>query len=79
MPNNLNSGALFPNDNKTSENAPDYTGSVNVEGKDLRIAGWKQEKGELTYLSLKFSEPQPKAGQQAQEQTAPVAEKKKFF
>jgi hypothetical protein len=50
-------GVLFRNKNKHSEKSPDYTGTCEIEGKELRIAGWKQHKksdGEM-YLSLAFS------------------------
>lgn len=66
MTNNLNSGALFTNDNPTSDKAPDYTGGVNVGGKEYKVAGWVNESKSETgkqYLSLKFTEfdqnPQP--------------------
>jgi aspartyl/asparaginyl-tRNA synthetase len=36
---NSNSGVLFLNDKK-SEKAPDYTGTYNHEGEDIKIAGW---------------------------------------
>lgn len=59
MTNNLNSGALFTNDNPTSDKAPDYTGGVNVGGKEYKVAGWvnesKTEAGK-TYLSLKLTD-----------------------
>ncbi len=36
---NTDSGVLFLNDKK-SEKAPDYTGTYNHEGEDIKIAGW---------------------------------------
>jgi uncharacterized protein (DUF736 family) len=52
-----NFGSLFINDNKENENQPDYTGKVNVEGTEHRIAGWKKtSKAGNTYLSLKVSD-----------------------
>jgi len=54
-------GSLFKNANKTSPKHPDYTGKVRINGKIMRIAGWRKtiSKGPHTgdtYLSLKFSE-----------------------
>lgn len=57
------SGSLFRNKEKKSDKSPDYTGTVNVRGEILRIAGWL--KGNPPYLSLAFSE--------SREQTAKAA------
>jgi|TARA_R100000656_G_scaffold122785_2_gene98658 uncharacterized protein (DUF736 family) len=55
--NKENYGALFKNDQKSKDNQPDYTGKVNVEGADYKIAGWiKESKAGNTYLSLKVSD-----------------------
>ena len=58
-----NTGALFSNkEKKTTEKHPDYTGSVKVNGKEMRIASWITEsKSGMKYMSLKFSENQPKS------------------
>ena len=55
-------GALFNNaTNKKSDKHPDYTGNVMVNGKKMRIASWIQEsKAGKKYMSLKFSDFQPK-------------------
>lgn len=57
-----NTGALFSNkEKKTTEKHPDYTGSVKVNGKEMRIASWITEsKSGMKYMSLKFSDHQPK-------------------
>jgi hypothetical protein len=59
-----NTGAIFKNDKKGNEKAPDYKGSINVEGEDLDIALWLTEskKGEK-FFSVKIQEkrkPEPK-------------------
>jgi uncharacterized protein (DUF736 family) len=52
-----NSGAIFKNDNKKSENHPDYKGKVNVNGKDMEVALWLKESAKGTkYFSASFSE-----------------------
>lgn len=61
-----NSGSLFVNTNKKSENAPDYSGTITIGGDlleeirgadgtiDIKIAGWKKtsQKTGTTFLSL---------------------------
>jgi uncharacterized protein (DUF736 family) len=48
-----NRGALFKNEKKKSDKSPDFTGKLNVDGKDYRLAGWfKVSKGGLRYTSL---------------------------
>ena len=46
-------GSLFVNDKKKRENDPDYTGSVNVDGVEYRLSGWKKTaKTGTKFLSL---------------------------
>lgn len=40
---NTDRGVLYRNENKTSENHPDYSGSVNVAGADFWLSGWLKE------------------------------------
>lgn len=60
---NSNSAALFPNDKKGNDKAPDYKGKGEVNGKEVELAAWvrKSEKG-TNFLSIKFSEPYKKEG-----------------
>jgi len=57
---NTNSGVLFKNDKKGNEKAPDYKGKVNVNGKELEIAGWVREGKSGKFISIKISEPMKK-------------------
>jgi len=58
---NTNSGVLFRETDKKSEKAPDYKGKLNVNGKELEIAGWLREsKNGNKFLSLKVQEPRQK-------------------
>lgn len=55
------SGSVFKNGFKEKDNQPDYTGSCMIDGKEYRIAGWKNKiksgpKAGDTFLGLRFSE-----------------------
>lgn len=55
------SGALFKNDKKGNENAPDYKGDILVAGKAYSLAAWlKTSKSGTKYMSLQTSEPRKK-------------------
>ena len=57
---NRDSGALFKNDKRGNEKAPDYTGEYTTpEGQKRRIAAWLREsKSGKKYMALKFSDMQ---------------------
>lgn len=56
-----NRGVLFHESAPQSERHPDYSGKINVDGKEYRLAGWKKTgKSGVPFLSLSISEPQPK-------------------
>jgi uncharacterized protein (DUF736 family) len=59
---NTNSGVLFKNDEKAEgDKKPNYTGKLNVQGKDWRLAAWVREsKAGTKFLSLSLSEPKEK-------------------
>ena len=53
-----NAASLFKNEERASEKHPHYTGKGLVDGKEWRIAMWKNtSKSGKVYLSLKFEEP----------------------
>lgn len=65
---NTNSGALFKNDKKTSDNHPDYKGSINVDGVEYWLSSWlKTSKAGSKFMSISV---QPKE-QQAPQRPAP--------
>lgn len=37
---NTNRGTLFPNDKADNPKRPDYTGTINVEGKEYKLSAW---------------------------------------
>lgn len=61
---NTNSGVLFVNKYKEeSDSRPDFVGTLDVDGRELRVAGWKNtSKGGKRYISLKVEEPREKSG-----------------
>lgn len=58
---NTNKGVLFRDTNKEEgSKKPDYTGKLDVNGKEFRLAGWlKESKNGGKFLSLSISEPRP--------------------
>ena len=54
---NTNKGALWKNDRKETENHPDYTGKLNIDGNEKRLAAWvKKDKNGKNFMSLQLSE-----------------------
>lgn len=59
-----NRGALFKEDEKKSDNHPDYKGKINVNGQDFWLSAWiKTAETGRKYMSLSV---QPKEAQQGQ-------------
>jgi len=55
------SGAMFPNDKKGNEKAPDMTGNALWKGEEIQLAGWKtKSKDGKPYMSVKVSLKQAK-------------------
>lgn len=40
-----NRGSIWKNDRKESENHPDFTGNMNVDGRDYWVSAWKRKEG----------------------------------
>lgn len=50
---NTNRGMLTKNQNKQSDNHPDYSGTINVDGREFWLSGWlKTSKAGSKYFSL---------------------------
>ena len=49
----MNSGALFANENKLTDTHPTHTGTVNIEGREFWLSAWvKTSKNGKRYFSL---------------------------
>jgi len=69
---NTNRGAIFKNEQKSSDKQPDYKGKINVDGVDKQISLWVTTSKEgKKFFSVQISEPyQPQ--QQAPQPQAEV-------
>jgi uncharacterized protein (DUF736 family) len=58
---NTNRGVLFRDEKRTNEKAPEYTGTINVDGVEKRIAAWiKVSKTGKKFFSINVSDIKPK-------------------
>lgn len=53
---NTNSGVLFRNDKDGNEKRPDYTGKINVDGEEKRLAAWIKDGKNGKFLSISVSD-----------------------
>lgn len=64
---NENRGAIWKNDDKQSDNHPDFKGSLNVDGVEYWVSAWKRKEGASAKApALSFSI-KPKEDQRRQE------------
>ena len=42
---NENRGSIWKNEKKETDNHPDFTGSLNVDGTDYWVSAWKRKEG----------------------------------
>ena len=65
---NTNSGVLFKNDKKLSDNHPDYKGTININGVEFWLSSWiKTAQSGSKFMSLAVT-------QKEQQAPAPVAQ-----
>ena len=66
---NTNRGILGKNLNKTADNHPDYSGSINIDGTDYWLSGWlkesKKDGSKFFSLSVKPKDANPSKKKQA--------------
>lgn len=66
-----NRGSIWKNEKKEKDTHPDFTGSLNVDGKDYWVSAWKRKEGASDRApALSFSVKR-KDGKPAAEQQAP--------
>lgn len=59
-----NRGSIWKNEKKTTDKHPDFTGSLNVDGRDYWVSAWKRKEGASAKApALSFSV-KPKDGQE---------------
>jgi hypothetical protein len=64
---NENRGSLFKNDKKEEEKHPDMNGSINIEGVEYWISGWKKvSKAGSGFISLSVRPKQEQTRQSSQ-------------
>jgi hypothetical protein len=69
---NVNRGSLFRNDKKTDEKHPDMSGSINIDGTEYWISGWKrQSKAGTGFISLSV-----RAKEQVRQSSQPTSKSK---
>jgi hypothetical protein len=57
---NTNKIVIFKKENKTNEKQPDYTGTLNVEGKEYSVSLWIKEGKSGKFLGGQIQEPYKK-------------------
>jgi uncharacterized protein (DUF736 family) len=63
---NTNRGVLFKNDRKETDKHPDYTGKIDVNGTEFKLAAWIKEGKKGKFMSLAISTPQEMPPEQRQ-------------
>jgi hypothetical protein len=48
------SGSVFPNQKKTSDKHPDFTGRCLIDGRTYWVSAWNKESGKGPWVSLAF-------------------------
>lgn len=56
-----NQGSLFKNDRKEKDTHPDFTGTIMVGEKEMRLSAWKKQGKNGEFYSLSLTEPKPKS------------------
>ena len=71
---NTNRGAIWPNKDRQKDTHPHFTGSLNVDGVEYWVSGWKKEDGANEKApSLSFSVKKKEAKEDNRESAKPKA------
>lgn len=55
---NSNRGVLFRNEERRNDRSPEYTGTLNIMGKEYRLSAWiKESKAGKKFFSLSVAAP----------------------
>jgi len=70
---NQNRGAIWKNENRQSDKHPHFSGSINIDGKDYWLSGWKRaddasDRAPLVSFSVRPKDDNPS---QSYQQSAP--------
>jgi len=57
---NSNRGAIWKNDQKKTDRHPDFSGSINVDGKEYWLSGWDKKPGQSDRAPLMSFSVRPK-------------------
>lgn len=60
---NTNRGSIWRNERKETDGHPDFTGSLNVDGKDYWVSAWKRKEGASDRAPALSFTVKPKDGQ----------------
>jgi hypothetical protein len=69
---NTNKGIIGKNTRKEQDSHPDLSGSINIEGKEYWLSGWKKERNDGTGIFYSLAaKPKEAKGEQKQQKPAP--------
>ena len=58
---NTNKGVLFRDENRKNDRSPEYTGTINLMGKDFKLSAWiRESKNGKKFFSLALTAPMSK-------------------
>lgn len=65
---NTNRGTLGKNRNRKTDKHPEYSGKINIEGRDYWLSGWIKEGKDGKFFSLAVQPKEQKQGQKPERQ-----------
>ena len=73
-----NRGSIWRNEKKTTDNHPDFTGSLNVNGVEYWVSAWKRKEGAAAKapalsFSIKPKDEQPQQSRQQSRRPDPIS------
>lgn len=75
---NTNRGTLSRNEKKTEDRHPDFSGQINVDGRDYWLSGWIKERkdgsGRFFSLSVRRKDEKPQGVRPSSSESARIAD-----